>query len=115
MVDENIPSRTVKALKASGHDVKDIRGTKEEGISDDRIWELAQKESRIIITTDKGFVQRRNENHHGILAVCLKQPNRTKIHQRILIALAKFPEGKWSGLLVIMKDTIQSIYRSRKR
>lgn len=41
-VDENSPIITVEALRHAHHDVKDVRGTKEEGISDDVIWQLAQ-------------------------------------------------------------------------
>ena len=54
-VDENIPVMTVEGLRAMGHDVTDIRGTEKEGLSDFGIWEIVQKEKRLIITTDKGF------------------------------------------------------------
>ena len=53
--DENIPLMTVEALRALGHDVLDIRGTVDEGMPDDNIWEKAQREKRMLITTDKGF------------------------------------------------------------
>ncbi len=33
-VDENIPKITVKLLKETGHDVRDIRGTNLEGMED---------------------------------------------------------------------------------
>ena len=49
-VDENIPSITVVSLRAAKHDVKDIRGTKQEGISDDEIWQLTQREKRLLIS-----------------------------------------------------------------
>jgi len=50
-VDENMPLMTVEALSAQGHDVLDIRGTADEGMSDDNIWEKAQREKRVLITT----------------------------------------------------------------
>ncbi|MBI3117287.1 MAG: DUF5615 family PIN-like protein, partial [Candidatus Hydrogenedentes bacterium] len=34
LVDENVPRRSVRALRALGHDVKDIRGTEDEGLDD---------------------------------------------------------------------------------
>jgi len=58
--DENIPLMTVEALRALGHDVLDIRGTVDGGMTDDNIWEKAQREKRMLITTDKGFTDCRD-------------------------------------------------------
>lgn len=112
LVDENIPRSTVKALESMGHDVRDIRGTAEQGTPDPDLWQLAQSEQRILITTDKGFTQYRDEAHNGILIVRLRQPNRHKIHERVMQALTNFTSEEWPGLLVIMRDTVQSISRS---
>ena len=38
LFDENIPGITVEALRALGHDVKDIRGTSDQGIADCDLW-----------------------------------------------------------------------------
>ncbi len=43
---------TVAAPRALGHDVRDIRGTPDEGLRDDALWEVAQREERLLITTD---------------------------------------------------------------
>ena len=67
-----------------GHDVLDIRGKVDQGMPDDLLWIRVQGERRLLITTDKGFVQRRDEQHCGILVVRLKQPNEQKIHQRVM-------------------------------
>jgi predicted nuclease of predicted toxin-antitoxin system len=83
-VDENIPLMTVQALREMGHDVLDIRGTPNEGMTNEALWEMIQREGRTLITTDKGFTQHRDEPHHGILIVRLRQPNRWKIHQRVM-------------------------------
>ncbi|MFQ5713356.1 MAG: DUF5615 family PIN-like protein [Candidatus Scalinduaceae bacterium] len=113
-VDENIPLITVQALQDMGHDVLDIRGTEYEGTPDDTLWKKIQKERRLLITTDKGFTQNRNKSHHGILIVCLKQPNRHKIHQRVMQAIDQFKAEELPGLLVVMKDKVQSISRTSK-
>jgi predicted nuclease of predicted toxin-antitoxin system len=113
-VDENIPLMTVKALRQMDHDVKDIRGSADEGISDRVLWQKAQAENRLVITTDKGFSQYRDESHYGILIICLKQPNRKKIHRRIIHAINHFSCDDWNGLLVIMRDTVQSTWKSTK-
>ncbi len=111
-VDENIPTMTVNALREKGFDVFDIRGTFMQGIADEELWQIVQKEKRFLITTDKGFSRRRNEVHHGILIVRLKQPNRLRIHQRIMAAIAQYPETEWHGLMIVMRDSVQSIWRS---
>jgi predicted nuclease of predicted toxin-antitoxin system len=112
-VDENIPLMTVQALRDLGHDVLDIRGTTDQGIIDDILWDMAQREGRLLITTDKGFSQHRDEVHHGILIVLLKQPNRRKIHRRVMQAIAQFTADEWPGLLVTMRDVVQSVWRAR--
>jgi predicted nuclease of predicted toxin-antitoxin system len=84
LVYENIPAMTVRELRESGHDVVDIRGTEKEGIPDEDVWEIGQKEKRLLITTDKGFAQKRHGKNQGILIIRLKQPNRLKIHQKVM-------------------------------
>jgi predicted nuclease of predicted toxin-antitoxin system len=86
-VDENIPLISVGWLKDSGHDVLDIRGTAEQGLTDELLWEKAQSENRLLITTDKGFAANRAEPHYGILILRLRQPNEQKIHARIMQAI----------------------------
>jgi len=112
LVDENIPKMTVQSILEAGHDVRDIRGSRLEGISDEGIWGLAQKESRVLITTDKGFMQYRNHKHDGVLIIRLKQPNCLKIHHRIMKAISKFTEIEWRGLMIVIRDNMQSVSRS---
>jgi predicted nuclease of predicted toxin-antitoxin system len=82
---------------------EDIRGA---------LWKIAQREERLLITTDKGFVQHREELHHGILIIRLRQPNRHKIHQRVMQAMDQFAAEEWLGLLVVMWDVMQSMWRN---
>jgi predicted nuclease of predicted toxin-antitoxin system len=95
LVDENIPTITVDNLRTAGHDVRDIRGTAQQGSHDDVLWEMAQSEKRMLITTDKGFTGHRDENHWGILLIRLRQPNEAGIHARIQAVLNQFPESEW--------------------
>jgi predicted nuclease of predicted toxin-antitoxin system len=114
-VDENIPLITVRELRDHGHDVLDIRGTELEGLSDEGIWEIAQDKKRILITTDVGFINKQQEKHYGIIVIRLKQPNRLKIHKRIMRAINLFNEEEWPGLTVIMRDTLYSIRRTKEK
>ena len=111
-VDENIPLVSVAWLKDSGHDVLDIRGTTEQGLTDELLWEKVQSENRLLITTDKGFAARRGESHYGILIVRLRQPNEQKIHARIAQAIEQHSENDWQGLLIVMRDAVQSVWRN---
>ncbi len=111
LVDENIPLMTVRALREMGHHVLDIRDTAYKGIADDQLWEIAQQEQRLLVTTDKGFAQYRDVSHYGILIVRLRQPNRLEIHQRVMQAITQFTAKEWSGLLITMRDRVQSVWR----
>jgi hypothetical protein len=64
-----------------------------------------------LITTDKGFTAYRKAPHHGILVIRLRQPNRMKIHQAIILALDRFAEPEWPGLLAVVRDTTISTSR----
>ena len=115
LVDENIPLITVEELRSKGFDVADIRGSAEQGITDKVLWLKAQQEKRLLITTDKGFSIHRDEAHHGILIVRLKQPTRLKIHQRVMQAITNYAEQQWHGLMVVMRDVVQSSWKSRQK
>ncbi|MEK6693270.1 MAG: DUF5615 family PIN-like protein [Nitrospirota bacterium] len=112
--DENIPFMTVKELRRLGHEVVDIRGTKEEGMTDEDIWKMVQKTGCLMITTDKGFARKRYEKHSGILIIRLKQPNRLRIHQKVLRAVNLFKTREWTGLTVIMRDTFHTVWKSKR-
>jgi predicted nuclease of predicted toxin-antitoxin system len=112
--DENIPNITLEELRSLQHDVLDIRGTPKQGMFDDELWTLAQADQRVLITTDKGFTQYRDEDHFGILVIRLRQPNEQQIHSRIMAAIREFAPSEWRGLLVVMRDKVRTLYRSKK-
>ena len=112
LADENIPRMTVEALQKLGHDVRDVRGTPDRGIPDTALWKVACDERGPLITTDKGFTQYRSQARHAVLIVRLRQPNRHKIHMRVMQAIAQFASDKWPGQLVVMRDAIQSVSRA---
>ncbi|MEJ2704285.1 MAG: DUF5615 family PIN-like protein [Sedimentisphaerales bacterium] len=114
-MDENIPLMSVKQLHEMGHDVLDIRGTADEGISDELLWNKAHREKRLLITTDRGFSHHRDKEHSGILIVSLRMPNRCKINERIVEAMKLFSPGQWPDLLVIMRDKVMSTWRPSER
>ena len=114
-VDENIPSITVKDLREKGFEVIDIRGTENQGISDEELWQKVQQDKGLLVTTDKGFSAHRDEDHHGILIIRLKQPTRLKIHARVMKAIRKYSEKEWPGFMVVIRDEVQSRWKSRHK
>lgn len=115
LIDENIPKVTVVKLKKKYTDIMDIRGTSDEGMEDEKIWQIAQDEGRLLITTDKGFSRFRYQHNNGILIILLKQPTLMKIHKRIISTLEHYSEQEWENRLVIVRDTVISTwYRKNK-
>jgi hypothetical protein len=72
---------------------------------------MAQARNALLITTDKGFADHRTEPHAGILIIRLRQPNRQKIHDRIMKAVSQHNAESWPNLTVVMRDTVQSVFR----
>jgi hypothetical protein len=68
---------------------------------------------RILVDeNDKGFTQYRSAPHPGILIVRLRQPNREKIHNAVVKAMARFPDAEWPNLLVVVRERTISTSRS---
>ncbi len=55
LADENLFEPIIDYLRSLGHDVLSIRDSGLSGISDDKVYQLACKEDRVIITMDKDF------------------------------------------------------------
>jgi predicted nuclease of predicted toxin-antitoxin system len=91
----------------------DIRGTSDQGIADFGLWRLASAESRVLLTTDKGFTEYRSAPHHGILIVRLRQPNRQRIHDSVMRIIERYPEEAWTNTLVVVRDSTVSTSRVR--
>lgn len=91
LTDENIASSVVRELRNKKHDVKDIKEEQLQGILDKEILELANKESRTIITHDKDFAQVSSKiKHCGIILVSLKHQH----PEAVSIALSRTLESK---------------------
>lgn len=113
VVDENIPAISVEWLRNGGHDVIDIRGTAEQGANDQGVWQAAQRERALLITTDSGFQQNRDLPHFGIFIVCLRQPNELLIHNRITRGMKRYKPEDWPNLTVRMRDRVIRAWRNR--
>lgn len=74
LTDENIGFEVIKSLRAIGFDIKSILETNR-GVDDETVLSIANKENRILITTDKDFGELVYINklvHRGVILLRLK-------------------------------------------
>src|ERR1039457_3411776 len=69
---------TVAGLRELGHDVKDVRGTGQQGLPDANLWTLGLAEERMLITTDKGFTEFIQSSPPGTSAIMYRNRSRPR-------------------------------------
>jgi len=106
-LDENLPSRLANALNQLGHDV---HTSPEEGLSgraDPEIWQMAQRESRFLITQDLDFSDSRKfapGSHCGILLVRLRSPSRKALIERVTVLFQSENVSQWERCFVVATE-----------
>lgn len=107
-LDENFPKKVAGLLNENDHEVIDIRGTKNEGITDKEIFKLAQKNKAIFLTTDKDFfhtIPFKFTKHSGVVIISLDQPNSEKILEKIMWLLNNFDLSKLPNKTLLLRET----------
>jgi predicted nuclease of predicted toxin-antitoxin system len=92
-LDENFPKTAAGLLVSMGHEVLDIRGHTRGGAEDKRIFEMAQAQNAVFLTTNRDFfhtIPHLYPNHCGIVVIALRQPNRKAITYRLSWFLERF-------------------------
>jgi predicted nuclease of predicted toxin-antitoxin system len=78
-----------------------------QGVDDSRLFEIAQKNEAILLTTDRDFyhtVPLRYSTHYGVIVIALKQPNRESILSKLSwIVLQDFLENS-QGKIYLLRD-----------
>ena len=106
-LDENLPVRLATRLSDLGHDVHTVRDEGLTGHSDREVWDAAQKESRFLITQDLDFSDSRifrPGNHHGVLLVRLRPPNRQSLINRVVELFQQENAASWLSCFVVATD-----------
>ena len=106
-LDENFPKSAEKFLQELGHEVIDIRGTKFQGSNDDQLFELAQQNQAILLTTDRDFyhtVSLNFKTHFGVVVIALKQPNRQAILNRLQWVLDEKLLESIQNKVILLRD-----------
>ena len=86
--------------------------TEQEGSDDIAIFEMAQKNNAIFLTTDKDFfhtIPYLFEHHHGIIVIILRQPNRRDIINKLLFALDNLDLRNIESKVILLRDNDYSI------
>ena len=86
LTDENLPTATVKALRLKGFQIKDVKEENLEGSKDLQLANLANEESRIIITLDHDFAKlfKKGVLETGVILIWHKRHKAKQITERIL-------------------------------
>ena len=106
-LDENFPKSAGKYLISIGHQVEDIRATSMEGISDQKIFEIAQNKKSVFLTTDRDFfhtIPHLFEKHYGVIVIALKQPNRHTILEKLAWALLNLDINNIQNKIIMLRD-----------
>jgi len=112
-LDENFPKASAVVLGELGHELLDLRGTEFEGATDEFIFQLAQKENAIFLTTDRDFfhtIPHLYQQHAGVVVIALRQPNRARILDRLQWFLTHFGEKDFQNRVFQLRDATWMAY-----
>ncbi|MBL8028044.1 MAG: DUF5615 family PIN-like protein [Fibrobacteres bacterium] len=106
-LDENFPKSMEKILSSAGHVVYDVRGTTNEGCSDEIIFKLSLDKKAIFLTTDLDFfhtIPKLYPSHFGIIIVALSHSNSNAIIDKVNWAINHFDKDELSQICLLLTD-----------
>ena len=115
LLDENFPKSAESLLLNLGHQVIDVRGTKLQGADDFRLFELAQQNEAVLLTTDRDFyhtIPLTCANHSGVIVIALKQPSRAAILARLEWIVAHSLMDSIKDTVILLRDNNYRVRRS---
>jgi predicted nuclease of predicted toxin-antitoxin system len=115
-LDENVSVLAVAPLRALGHDVDSVIEERLSGADDATLWAAAQREARLLVTSDLDFSDIRKftpGTHHGLVLVRLRDPSRRAVEERVLALFRSSDADSWSGCFVVATDHRVRILRPR--
>jgi predicted nuclease of predicted toxin-antitoxin system len=108
LLDENLPTDLVEALRALGHDVEHVYSKNLSGHSDPDVSAVAQSENRLLITQDIRFADARQflpGLHAGFVLVRLKRPGLRAIFEKVRSVFEREDVESWRGCFVVLSDS----------
>lgn len=106
-LDENLPTRLARDLKALGHDVHTVHDEGLSGKADTEVWSAAQEDTRFLVTQDLDFSDARKFTpglHHGILLLRLRLPSRSYLSDKVTALFREEAADLWVGCFVVATD-----------
>ena len=116
LLDENFPKAAQQLLRTHGSQVYDIRGTPHEGADDESVFSIAQERGAVLLTTDRDFfhtVPHVFPQHHGVVVIALRQPNRQNLLARLEWFLRHFGSEDIHDKVFELRDRTYVTYSSR--
>ena len=107
LLDENFPKKAAELLRNHSYECLDIRGTDNEGVSDEEIFQIAQDHQAVFLTTDKDFYHSIHllfKPHSGIVVIALKQPNSLLILNKLEWFLTHYEDNTLSNQCFLITD-----------
>lgn len=101
--DENIPIKVIELLKGKGFDVRKTPL----GSNDKQISKIAKSESRVILTFDKHFINKRlfpPEGHLGIVFIDIHPPMIDEVFSSLLNLFKEVKPSEFKGKLFILSS-----------
>ena len=106
-LDENLPIELVELLRVYNHDVATVYVEGLAGSADKTLFEVAQKEHRVILTLDKDFSDVRKYSlgdHAGIIIFRLNNEGKGSIIRYVKNMLANYDLDEFMNALVIASE-----------
>lgn len=116
-LDENFPRSASDLLSSFNHESTDIRGTRDQGADDRKIFDLAQKQRAVFLTTDRDFfhtIPHLYEHHFGVIVIALRQPNRQNILHKLEWFLQHFGNTDIENKIFQLRDRNYVIYPTHR-
>lgn len=107
LLDENFPKSAADFLQEAGHCSFKLLELAEQGTVDRGVFELAQQKQAVLLTTDRDFfhtIPWLFAEHHGVVVVALKQPNRAGILAKLKWILEKLPPRDFRNRVFQLRD-----------
>ncbi|MHB1005663.1 MAG: DUF5615 family PIN-like protein [Chloroflexota bacterium] len=107
LTDENVPRQIILLLRDRGHDAADVRERGLAGATDSDVFDLAQHELRILVTTDRDFssvIQYPPGRHAGIVVLRMNRPSGEGFVRLFASFLVSIDLVSLPGTLTIVSD-----------
>jgi predicted nuclease of predicted toxin-antitoxin system len=106
-LDENLPRQIAVELRGRGRDVQTVGEEGLTGRADADVWQVAQREGRLLITQDLDFSDTRKfqpGTHHGIVLIRLQSPSRQNPIARTNELFDAEDITSWTGCFVVVTE-----------